>query len=76
MNFYRLSGATFCHCINTIYQFNKPFLDNKMSAVDGAFKLFLISTTATRDCIRNTIGLLVMSLTLYFLLDLLQRDSN
>ena len=26
-----LSGATFYDCINTIYQFIKPFLDNKMS---------------------------------------------
>ena len=38
MIFYRLSGATFC--INTIYQFIKPFLDNKMSVFEeyGAFK--------------------------------------
>ena len=28
--FYRLSGATFYDSINTIYQFIKPFLDNKM----------------------------------------------
>ena len=35
------SGATFYDCINTIYQFNKPFLDNKMSIFEkyGAFKL-------------------------------------
>ena len=25
------SGATFYDCISTIYQFIKPFLDNKMS---------------------------------------------
>ena len=34
LKFYRLSGATFYDCINTIiymYQFIKPFLDNKMS---------------------------------------------
>ena len=28
---YRLSGAIFYDCITTIYQFIKPFLDNKMS---------------------------------------------
>ena len=39
MKFYRLSGATFYVCINTIYQFIKPFLDNKMSIFEeyGAF---------------------------------------
>ena len=31
LKFYRLSGATFYGCINTIYQVIKPFLDNKMS---------------------------------------------
>ena len=31
LKFYRLSGATFYDCINTIYQFIKPFLDDKMS---------------------------------------------
>ena len=31
MKFYRLSGATFYNFINTIYQFIKPFVDNKMS---------------------------------------------
>ena len=37
---YRLSGATFYDCINTIYQFIKSFLDNKMSILEeyGAFK--------------------------------------
>ena len=36
-----LSGATFYDCINTIYQFIKPFLDNKMSIFEeyGAFKV-------------------------------------
>ena len=40
MKFYRLSGATIYDCI-TIYQFIKPFLDNKMSIFEeyGAFKL-------------------------------------
>ena len=40
MKFYRLSGATFYDCINTIYHFIKPFLDNKMSIFEeyGAFK--------------------------------------
>ena len=40
MKFYRLSGATFYDCINTMYQLIKPFLDNKMSILGGygAFK--------------------------------------
>ena len=40
LKFYRLSGATFYDCINSIYQFIKPFLDNKMSVFEeyGAFK--------------------------------------
>ena len=29
MKFYRLSDVTFYDCINTIYQFIKPFLENK-----------------------------------------------
>ena len=35
-----LSGATFYDCINTVYQFIKPFFDNKMSIFEGygAFK--------------------------------------
>ena len=35
-----LSGATFYNCIYTVYQFIKPFLDNKMSIFEeyGAFK--------------------------------------
>ena len=38
--FYRLSGATFYDCINTIY-LSKSFLDNKMSIFEeyGAFKI-------------------------------------
>ena len=41
LKFYKLSGATFYDCINTIYQFIKPFLDNKMSMFEeyGAFKV-------------------------------------
>ena len=37
---FRLSGAEFYDCINTIYQFIKPFLDNKMSIFEeyAAFK--------------------------------------
>ena len=31
LKFYRLVGATFYDCINTIYQFTKRFLDNIMS---------------------------------------------
>ena len=40
MKFYRLSSATFYDCIKTIYQFIKPFLENKMSKFEeyGAFK--------------------------------------
>ena len=40
MKFYRLSGATFYDCINTVYHFVKPFLDNKMPIFEeyGAFK--------------------------------------
>ena len=43
LKFYRLSGATFYDCINTIYQFIKPFLDNKKSSFEeyGAFKASL-----------------------------------
>ena len=40
--------STFYDCINSIYEFIKPFLDNKMSIFEeyGAFKnLFLISET-------------------------------
>ena len=40
LKFYRLLGATFYDCINTIYQYIQPFLDNKMSISEGygAFK--------------------------------------
>ena len=40
----RLSGATFYDCIDTMYQFIKPFLDNKMSIFEGygAFKIRLL----------------------------------
>ena len=41
MKFYRLSGATFYDCINTIYQFIKPFFDKKKISIFeeyGAFK--------------------------------------
>ena len=40
LKFYRLSGAMFYDCNNTIYQFIKSFLDIKMSIVEenGAFK--------------------------------------
>ena len=31
LKFYRLSDVTFYDGINTIYQFIKPFLDNKIS---------------------------------------------
>ena len=41
MKFYRLSGATFYDCIYTIYEFIKPFSDNKISIFEeyGAFKV-------------------------------------
>ena len=47
MKFYRLSGATFYDCVNTIYQFIKPFLDNKMPIFEeyGAFKLVSVNDT-------------------------------
>ena len=40
LKFYKQIGATFYDCFNTIYQFVKPFLDNKMSIFEeyGAFK--------------------------------------
>ena len=43
MKFYRLSGATFYDYVNTIYQFVKRFLDNKMSIFEeyGAFNIIL-----------------------------------
>ena len=43
MKFYRPPDATFYDCIYTIYQFSKPFLDNKMSIFEeyGAFKMKL-----------------------------------
>ena len=34
LKFYRLSGATFYDCINTIYQFIKPYLDNETSILE------------------------------------------
>ena len=34
MKFYRLSGAKLYYCIHTIYQFIKPYLDNKMSILE------------------------------------------
>ena len=34
-----LSGATFYDCINTLYQFIEPFLDNKMSIFLGILGL-------------------------------------
>ena len=45
MKFYKLSGAKFYDCINSIYQFIKPYLDGKMSIFVkcGAFKQHLIS---------------------------------
>ena len=41
LKFYRLSGATFYECINTIYEFIKSFLDNKIAIFEefGAFKV-------------------------------------
>ena len=39
-----LPGATFSDYINTIYQFIKPFLDNKRSVFEeyGAFKMLKV----------------------------------
>ena len=43
LKFYRLSGATFYDCITILYQFIKPFLDNKMSIFEEyrAFKVLI-----------------------------------
>ena len=38
------SGATFYDCINTIYQFDKPFLDNKMSIFEEYGASFKVNT--------------------------------
>ena len=40
LKFYKLSVATVYDCINIMYQFIKPFLDNQMSIFEeyGAFK--------------------------------------
>ena len=35
LKFYRLSGATFYACVNTIFQFIKDFLDDKISIFLG-----------------------------------------
>ena len=45
LNFNSLLDATFYDCLNTIYQFIKPFLINKISIFEeyGAFKFFLVS---------------------------------
>ena len=55
MKFYRLSGATFYDCIITIYQFIKPFLNNKMSTFEeyGAFKILMNREGAyiTKTCL-------------------------
>ena len=42
LKFFRLSGATFYDFINTVYQFTKHFLENKMSIFGGygAFNTF------------------------------------
>ena len=47
LKFYRLSDATFYDCINTMYHFIKPFLDNKMSIFEeyGAFNIFSLLFT-------------------------------
>ena len=52
MKFYRLSGATFYDCIDTIYQFIKPFLDNEMSIFDeyGTFKSGPLFISGQKRC--------------------------
>ena len=52
MKFYRLSDATFYDSINTIYQFIKPFLDNKMTIFGeyGAFNVSCEDPTMIRYC--------------------------
>ena len=51
MKFYRLSGAIFYDCINTIYQFIKPFFDKKclflMNRVP--LSLFICSSVVHKD---------------------------
>ena len=51
LKFYRQSGATCYDCINTIYQFIKPFLDIKMSVFEvyGAFNGWLGHKTSTQN---------------------------
>ena len=43
LKFYRLSGVSFYDYINTMFQFIKSFMDNKMSIFEGygAFKPFM-----------------------------------
>ena len=55
LKFYRLSGATFydcISCINTIYQFIKSVLDNKMSIFEecGAFNMVNIFVKKMNFC--------------------------
>ena len=40
LKFYRLSDATFYHCINTIHQFIKSFLDKKKMSIFEEYGVF------------------------------------
>ena len=63
LKYYRLSGATFYDCMTTIYQFIKPFLDNKMSIFEeyGDFKCLCYSLFI--HCQLDSIAQWVASLT-------------
>ena len=51
MKFYRLSGATFYDYINTMYEFIKSFLDDKLSVFEeyGAFNLLSNFASEARE---------------------------
>ena len=53
---YRLSGATFYDCIYTIYQFSKPFLDNKMSVFEELLTETLVMVFGSVANIRKLIS--------------------
>ena len=60
MKFYMLSNAIFYDFINTIYQFIKPFLDNKMSIFEeyAAFN-FLYDKLCLSSYMINFVYLLI-----------------
>ena len=69
MKLYKLSDNTFYDCINTIYQFVKPFLETKMSVFEeyGAFKvIFKYSGISTNGRLSSTAIFLYQPLFLLF----------